>query len=135
MVQENLVAAQNIKPLRDVNIGKYDELSTRERIVLDIDGKEVGVYFEAGEIRAWLNVCPHGGGPVCQGQIMPRTVQDVRPGGKSGGLGHHPTERNIVCPWHGYEFGILSGEHPIKGDVKLIPVAVRVVDGDVVLSV
>ncbi len=129
------MAAQNIKPLRDVVIGKYDQLRTRERVVLDIDGKEVGVYFEGDEVRAWLNVCPHGGGPVCQGKIMPRTVHNFLPGGKSGGLGHHESERNIVCPWHGYEFGILSGEHPIKSDVKLIAVPVRISDGDVILSV
>jgi len=120
--------------VRDVRIGRYEELKDRERIVLDIDGTEVGVYFVDDELRAWLNLCPHQGGPVCQGKIMPRTVQRVQPDQRSDGLGFSETERNIVCPWHGFEYDVLTGEHPSSPGLRLRAVPVRVVDGDVVVS-
>lgn len=120
---------------RDVAVGRYAELRTRERIVLDIEGREVGIYFLGDEIRAWHNHCPHQGGPVCQGKIMPRTIQKVGPDQKSLGLGFSETERNIVCPWHGFEFDILTGRHPSNQSVGLRAVPVRVEDGEVIVSV
>lgn len=119
---------------RDVVVAQLDDLMERERIVVDVNGTEVGLYFYAGEVRAWLNVCPHQGGPVCQGKMMPRTVQLVLPGRKSGGPGFHPTDRNIVCPWHGFEFDVLTGRHPAHEKVGLRSVPVRVDDGSVIVS-
>ena len=121
--------------LRDVVVGRYDEMVDRERVILDIDGKEVGIYFLDGEVRVWANICPHQGGPVCQGKIMPRTVQLVRENKKSGGLGFSETQRNIVCPWHGFEFDILTGRHPSHDSLRLREVPVKVVDGEVIVSI
>ncbi len=120
---------------RDVTIGRLEELQQRERIVLDIEGIGVGVYFLHGEVRAWLNICPHQGGPVCQGKIMPRTVQKVGPDQKSKGLGFSETERNIVCPWHGFEFDILTGKHPSNPKLGLRALPVRVENGEVIVTV
>ncbi|GLY68940.1 Rieske (2Fe-2S) protein [Amycolatopsis taiwanensis] len=120
---------------RDVVVAGLSDLRERERIVVDVDGLELGVYFHAGEVRAWHNVCPHQGGPVCQGKIMPRTVQLVREGRKSGGPGFHPTDRNIVCPWHGFEFDILTGRHPADSRVGLRPIPVRVEGDDVIVTI
>lgn len=120
---------------RDVSIGRLADLQQRERIVVDIEGTGVGVYFLHGEVRAWLNICPHQGGPVCQGKIMPRTVQKVGPDQKSKGLGFSETERNIVCPWHGFEFDILTGRHPSNPDLGLRAVPVRVEDGTVIVTI
>lgn len=120
---------------RDVRIGRLEDLAARERIVLDIGGTGVGVYFLHGELRAWLNICPHQGGPVCQGKIMPRTVQKVGPDQKSKGLGFSETERNIVCPWHGFEFDILTGKHPSNPRLGLRAVPVRVEDGEVIVTI
>ena len=41
---------------------------------------------------------------------------------------------NIICPWHGFEFDIRTGQHPIDKRAKLRRVAVTVVDGDVYLK-
>jgi nitrite reductase/ring-hydroxylating ferredoxin subunit len=122
---------------RDVVVASLADLKERERIVVDVEGTELGLYFYAGEVRAWYNVCPHQGGPVCQGKTMPRTVQLVRGEGglKSGGPGFHPTDRNIVCPWHGFEFDILTGKHPADHRVGLRPIPVRIDVDDVIVTV
>ncbi|MGE0280281.1 MAG: Rieske (2Fe-2S) protein [Rhizobiaceae bacterium] len=118
-----------------VDLGPYDELKSRDRMVFEADGVEVGVFFRDGEVRAWLNVCPHLGGPVCLGKIMPRTLEGYTADGRATGLQLSRTDTNIVCPWHGFEFNILTGEHPIDRRVKLrgVPVAVR--DGRVQVTV
>lgn len=122
-------------PSRDVVVAQLADLAERERIVVDVDGTEIGVYFHREQVRAWLNVCPHQGGPVCQGKIMPRTVQLVREDLKSGGPGLHPTDRNIVCPWHGFEFDMLTGRHPADERIGLKPIPVRVEGEDVIVTI
>ncbi|WP_134728778.1 Rieske (2Fe-2S) protein [Amycolatopsis nivea] len=120
---------------RDVVVAGLADLRVRGRVVVDVDGLEVGVYFHAGEVRVWHNVCPHQGGPVCQGKMMPRTVQPVREDRKSAGPAFHPADRNIVCPWHGFEFDVLTGRHPADGSVRLRAVPVRVVGDEVVVRI
>lgn len=120
---------------RDVVVARLDDLKDRERIVVDVDGLEMGLYYHDGEVRAWRNVCPHQGGPVCQGKIMPRTIQRVREDNAHAEPGFHESDRMIVCPWHGYEFDMLTGRHPSSPQTRLGPIPVKVVDGDVVVTV
>lgn len=120
---------------RQVVLGRHDDLKTRQRMVVEVDGVGIGVYFIGDEVRAYLNICPHMGGPVCQGKIMPRTLEQVGENGKSLGLGFSKDQLHIVCPWHGFEFDMLTGRHPIDKNVGLTPVPVQVSNGEVVLTV
>ena len=43
--------------------------------------------------------------------------------------------RNIVCPWHGYEFNIETGCHPGDPQVRLQSIPVSVRDSRVFLQV
>jgi len=43
--------------------------------------------------------------------------------------------RNIVCPWHGYEFNIETGCHPGDPSVRLEPIDVAVRDSRIYLRV
>lgn len=119
----------------EVILGRHDALKTKQRMVVEVEGVGVGVYFVGEEVRAWLNICPHMGGPACQGKIMPRTLEQVGENGKSLGLGFSKDELHIVCPWHGFEFNMLTGRHAIDKNVGLTPVPVEVRDGNVVLTV
>lgn len=118
---------------REVNIGPASAFGDPGRKVIEIDGVEVGVFKVQGEFRAWLNVCPHFGGPVCQGRIIPKVDEDIADDGKSRGLVFSTTKVNIVCPWHAYEFDILTGRHHGNSRVRLRPVELKLVDGDVIL--
>lgn len=120
---------------RDVVVARLDDLVARERIVVDVDGVELGLYAYRDQVRAWHNFCPHQGGPVCQGKTMPRTIQRVREDNKGAVPAFSETDRNIVCPWHGFEFDILTGRHPSCASMRLSPVPVRVVDGAVVVTI
>ena len=118
---------------REHNLGAASAFADPGRRVIEVDGREIGVFHLKGEFRAWENICPHMGGPVCQGRINPRVGEDIAADGRSRGLVFSTDATNIACPWHGYEFDILTGRHQGDQRLRLRPVPVRVVDGEVML--
>ena len=63
--------------MREVNVGPASELSDPGRKLIGFDNFEVAVFKVGGEFFAYLNHCPHMGGPACQGKIM-ATEEDLR---------------------------------------------------------
>jgi nitrite reductase/ring-hydroxylating ferredoxin subunit len=91
--------------------------------------------FRLGKtLVAYKNECPHYGGPVCQGKIFNQTEEQLGADKTSLGL-RFTAARNIVCPWHGYEFNLETGCHPGDPKVRLEPIAVAVRDSRVYLQV
>ena len=43
-------------------------------------------------------------------------------------------QTNVVCPWHGMEFNIETGEHPLNKRIRLKRVPVRVDGNDVYVT-
>jgi nitrite reductase/ring-hydroxylating ferredoxin subunit len=121
--------------MTDFNIGPVSAFSDPGRKVVEIDGVEIGVFQIKGEFKAYQNICPHLGGPVCQGRLLPRAQENFGDDRKSLGITFSKDEMNIVCPWHGYEYSIHSGRHQGNDKLRLRPVAVRIIDGDVHLEV
>jgi len=120
--------------MREIAIGKVAAFPDPGRKVVEVDGIAVGVFRHNGVFVAYENVCPHMGGPVCQGKIIARVEERVRDDKTSLGLSFSRTQSNIVCPWHGYEFDIASGRHQGNPRLRLRPVAIKVVDDDLVVA-
>ena len=95
-----------------VSFGKVAAFADKGRRVLDVGGIEVAVFRLGETFFAYENTCPHMGGPVCQGKILPQVEEHIQDDKTSAGLGFSETDMNIVCPWHGYEFNIRTGQHP-----------------------
>ena len=73
--------------------------------IVNVAGREIGVFNVGGEYFALANRCPHEGGPLCKGRIV-ALVQ-------SEGPGHYALARDrefLRCPWHGWEFDIRTGQ-------------------------
>ena len=73
--------------------------------IVKVNGREIGVFNLNGEYFALANRCPHEGGPLCQGHIIPLVQSD--------GPGHYRLARHqefLRCPWHGWEFEIRTGQ-------------------------
>ena len=102
--------------------------------VFAVEELEVGIFRTGSKVLAYENVCPHAGGPVCQGKIFHQVEEIITPDKKSAGL-RFGKERHIVCPWHGYEFDLATGCHPGDASVRLTPVKVAVRDGQIYVSV
>jgi nitrite reductase (NADH) small subunit len=118
----------------EIAVGAFSEIADGDYRIFAIDeGTEVGIFRIGDRVVAYENVCPHAGGPVCQGRIFNRVEELLTPDMKSLGL-RYSTRRNIVCPWHGYEFDIETGCHPGDRKVQLTPVEVDVRDGQIYVT-
>lgn len=86
-------------------VAQLDELEPGNRKICDVDGKSIGVFNTGTEIVAILNICPHEFAPVCLGKLGGTTLPS-KPGEFIWGR-----ENEIIrCPWHGWEFDLLTGE-------------------------
>jgi 3-phenylpropionate/trans-cinnamate dioxygenase ferredoxin subunit len=73
--------------------------------IVNVGGREIGVFNVDGEYFALANRCPHEGGPLCQGRIGPLVLSD--------GPGSYRLSKDkefLRCPWHGWEFDIRTGQ-------------------------
>jgi nitrite reductase/ring-hydroxylating ferredoxin subunit len=120
--------------MKDVVIGKASDFPNPGRKVVDVEGIEVGVFCQNGKFTAFENVCPHMGGPVCQGKIIARVQELIAPDKTTLGLAFSKDQTNVACPWHGYEFDIATGHHQGNPRLRLRPVKVEVLDGDLVIT-
>ena len=79
----------------------------------ELGGKVICVANVNGTITAMDNVCLHMGGPLGQGYIE---------GNK------------IVCPWHGWEYDLETGELGDDPKSKLEVYPIKVENGDVLIE-
>jgi nitrite reductase/ring-hydroxylating ferredoxin subunit len=120
--------------MSDVVIGRAEAFPDPGRKVVEIDGIAVGVFRLNGTFTAWENVCPHMSGPVCRGKIIARVHELIANDKTSLGFAFSKDQTNVVCPWHGYEFDIATGRHQGNPRIRLRPVKIAVVDGDLVIT-
>ncbi|MDE3195689.1 MAG: Rieske (2Fe-2S) protein [Acidobacteriota bacterium] len=107
------------------------EIPEGGRVVAQFETAAVGVFRLRGELYAWENRCPHMGGPVCQGTILPRVVEKLTDSSASCGFAFDESDMHIVCPWHGFEFSIATGRHAAHSPVRLRAIPVKEVEGEV----
>lgn len=92
-----------------LDIAPESELPNGERLFIEVEGRSLVIFNIAGQFFSIGDVCSHDDGPVGDGDIE----------------GY-----NIVCPRHGAEFDIRTGQAvqmPAVVDIPAYPV--RVVDG------
>jgi nitrite reductase (NADH) small subunit len=82
--------------------------------VVELDGNQIAIWNVGGSFQAFQNVCPHRGGPVGEGEL----------------------EGNIItCPWHGWQFDIVTGQSTFNPAAKLTNYDVQVEGTDVKVAV
>jgi len=115
-------------------IAEEGSIAPGERLVVQLEGREIAVFNVDGEYRAYTNWCPHQSGPVCEGNITgtweaeydKETMETTEFWTRKGEI--------LNCPWHGWEFEVDTGECLSRNKVKLISHDVEALDGDIVLS-
>jgi nitrite reductase/ring-hydroxylating ferredoxin subunit len=90
---------------------ELDELKEKEPMVVDLDGKEIGLILWKGAVHAYENFCPHMGGPVCLGGVYARVKGQLDDDRRMVKEYVDENELRLVCPWHGFEFDLATGEH------------------------
>jgi len=76
------------------------------RVFIEIEGVEVAIFNVEGEYHAIANYCVHQGGPLCEGELRGR----YGVGSDGWEWTYDDTEKNVVCPWHGWKFDVTTGQ-------------------------
>ena len=121
--------------MREVNIGAASEIADPGRKIIGFENFEVAVFKLDGEFFAYLNHCPHMGGPACQGKMIAKVEEIIADDRTTSGQMFSKSKMHVVCPWHGFEFDIRTGRHPGNSKARLRPMKVAVADGDVIVTV
>ncbi len=122
--------------MAEVFVSKVSEMKDGDRqIVRAEDGKEVGVFFSGGEYYGYSNYCAHTGGPACEGIMISKVEEIVDDEKKWHGQSRFTGDMHFVCPWHGWEYSLKTGEcvGDKKYKLKKFPVVLRQDDIFVVL--
>ena len=100
-------------------IGKVSEFKDGDRRIVVMGDLEIGVFRHDGRFYAYSNECLHQGGPACEGLIIAKVEERIMPDQTSRGLYFSDTELHFVCPWHGYEYDMKTGECVADRKLKL----------------
>ena len=115
----------------EYSAGKVTDYAEGDRKVVDCGEQEVGIFRIDGEFFAWHNRCAHRAGPVCQGRIMKRVIEPLAADRTIRTQEYDPSETNIICPWHGYEFNIKTGCHQGNSRIRLRKADMTIRDGEI----
>jgi len=86
-------------------VARAGDIAPGECRIVEVKRHSIGIFNVNGEFVAVLNICPHELAPVCRGRVSGTTLPSP-PGeyrwGRDGEI--------LSCPWHGWEFDLLTGK-------------------------
>jgi nitrite reductase/ring-hydroxylating ferredoxin subunit len=94
----------------EVLVGRRTDFEDGARKIIAVGAREIGVLHHEGEFFAYENRCVHQGGPVCEGRILGRVELVLAEDKTVLGERFSATETHLICPWHGYEYDLRTGE-------------------------
>jgi nitrite reductase/ring-hydroxylating ferredoxin subunit len=115
---------------REHLIGHRADFEDRQCRVFRLGDVEVGVLRLGDRFYAYANVCPHQGGPVCEGLVLGKVEAVVNADRTISGERFSSTRLHIVCPWHGYEYEATTGRCAADARLGLRPFEVREREGE-----
>ncbi len=97
-----------------IKIATTTELNPGQGKPVVANGKPLALFNVAGTFFCIDNTCCHVGGPLGEGSLEGTTV---------------------VCPWHGWEFNVTTGECLMPGGAKVQSYKVEVQGKDVLVEI
>ena len=115
-------------------VAETTEIDQGERIVVQVEGREVGIFNVEGEYFAYTNWCAHQGGPCCEGSLT--GTMDASFDRESLEVSLDWSEDNDIlnCPWHGWEYEIDTGECLSRNGISLPEHEVEERNGELVVT-
>jgi nitrite reductase/ring-hydroxylating ferredoxin subunit len=105
-------------------VSELADFPSGTRRIVNVGGREIGVFRIGREFYAVRNRCPHQGGPLCLGSLRPRLVSEV-----PGVVGIADGAPLVVCPWHAWQYDARTGEAYAPGDPHARSYAISVEPG------
>ena len=82
-------------------LGSKDDLLARTPFSIRIERHRIAVFLLEGRLTAISDICNHKGGPLSEGRLRGEFV---------------------TCPWHGWEYSVVTGKGPAGYDEEQVPV-------------
>lgn len=98
-------------------VAEVPEFADDTRFAVSVGSATVVVLRHRDRFYAFENKCAHSGGPVGEGTILGRVEAVLGPNQACLGERFSETETHLICPWHGWEYDIDTGEY--AGDRSL----------------
>jgi nitrite reductase/ring-hydroxylating ferredoxin subunit len=87
-------------------VARAADIPEGDRLIVNVLGRSIGIFNVDGVFYAMLNRCPHRGAQLCKGDVL-GLVQADYPGAE---VRLESNTKFIVCPWHGWEYDIETGQ-------------------------
>lgn len=113
----------------EIDVGSVDSFHEAKATIVTAGGKEIGVVRRGSEFYALRNICPHQGGPLCEGRVV-SGLESPEVGAVR--VVDHPI---MMCAWHGWEFDVRSGRSLWDPSYRVKTYPVSVVGGRVIIEV
>ncbi|HEY7968010.1 MAG TPA: Rieske 2Fe-2S domain-containing protein [Solirubrobacteraceae bacterium] len=107
-----------------VVVAPLEDFPPDTRKLVRVGGREIGVFRVGDSFYAVRNRCPHQGAPLCIGRVFSRIVS-AQPG-EFELAGGPPL---LVCPWHGWQYDVATGQSYSPGDPRVKSYGVSVESG------
>lgn len=82
-------------------LGDEADLRNRAPLAVKIDRHRIAIFHHDGQFRAISDICNHRGGPLSEGRVRGEFV---------------------MCPWHAWEYSVVTGKGPAGYDEEQVPV-------------
>ena len=91
--------------MKNYVVARTEDVPVGSSIRVEVNGRTYGVFNVGGTFHALLDRCPHQGAALTRGACI-ATIESDTPGEYRFG-----TSRTLImCPWHGWEFDIQTGQ-------------------------
>ncbi len=91
----------------EYTVANVQDVPEGGHIVVEVRGREIGVFNVHGKYYALPNACFHQNGPLCRGAVSGTLVSSAETGWKRVWAFD---QEIVVCPWHALEFNITTGQ-------------------------
>ncbi len=92
---------------REYVVAAAADIPEGQHRIVEVQGREVGIFNVRGQYYALPNVCIHQSGPLCRGTVSGTVAASADTGWKREWTADGEI---IVCPWHSLEFNITTGQ-------------------------
>jgi nitrite reductase/ring-hydroxylating ferredoxin subunit len=107
-------------------VAKVSDVPVGAHVIVQVRGREIGLFNVGGDYYALPNACFHQNGPLCAGAVSGTVRASAETGWKRTWTADGEI---IVCPWHALEFEIKTGQC-VAYPQRRLPTWKVTVDGD-----
>lgn len=113
-------------------VGDVSEFPEGSHKVVKVGGRQIGVFNIDGNFYGLPNVCPHQTGPLCEAKFLTGTL--IQNANTNWQLEWIHDGEIVICPWHGLEYEVPTGQCIAFPGIRLRNYEVFVEDGKVMVK-